>query len=516
MNISSWITLMTLLPLIGAVVTALLGRGPNGRAKQLAAGFSLAASLMGVWLWAGFDSSRLDLQFVERHTWVPSLGVDYHVGVDGLGVVMVLLTSIVLPFAIVAARGIQKGQAAYFALLLCMQGALYGAFTSLNFFHWFIYWELSLIPAYFLVRLWGGDNRKDAANVFFVYTMVGSIGLLLAMLSAFLVTGTFDFQKLSIAGHNGELAKGLAAKLGWVSIFAGGQGLAVFICCLALLGFAIKVPLFPFHTWLPEAYCQAPTSTTMVLTGVMSKLGLFGMLRILLPIFEDQMRAIATPLLWLSVATIVLSSLAALNKRDLKSILAYSSINHLGYCLMGIFAMGQVPVDKVVGSPELRSYMTASSGVIFQMFSHGLIAALLFACVGFLESRPEGCPRLDNSGGLRKQTPVLAGLMGVALFASLGLPGLSGFVGEFLIFSGAFGPAAWAAALATLGLLLSALVHLNVIQKVFCGPLPDKWSKLADLNPSERISLAPALVLVLVLGVWPQILISVTRLYKGF
>ena len=527
MNNSSWITIMTLLPLLGAVVTALSGRGQKEGGRGIALTFALTSTAMALKLWAGFDLSKTGLQFVEQHPWIPSLGVDYHVGVDGLGITLVLLTAIVLPFAIASARGIQRAPSGYFALMLCMQSALYGAFTSLNFFHWFLYWELSLIPAYFLVRLWGGPERKNAANTFFVYTMVGSISLLLAMLAGFLVTGTFDFQKLAIAGQNGDLAQGLAAKLGWIGVFSEGKSLAVFIFCMALLGFAIKVPLFPFHTWLPEAYTQAPTSTTMVLTGVMSKLGLYGMLRILLPIFREQARAMATPLLWLALATIVLSTLAALNRKDIKSMLAYSSINHLGYCLMGIFAMSsasnrQLAEWAMSGSSSdakiagLNAFAAVSNGVIVQMFNHGIIASVLFALVGFLESRPEGCPRLDNSGGLRKQAPVLAGVMGMALFASLGLPGLSGFTGEFLIFSGSWGLASWTTALATLGLLLSALFHLNIIQKVFSGPLSPAWSRFKDLDLRERLILMPALLLILLIGVWPQLLLSATRLFRAF
>ncbi len=526
MNTFPWITLITLIPLGGAVVIALAGRKPSGGTRSLALVFSLIPGLFALLLASKFEQSVGSarpmafgpdpsvMQFVERHAWIPTLGVDYHVGLDGLGLSMVLLTSFVIPFAIAATRGIKTGQGAYFALMLTIQGALYGAFTSMNFFHWFIFWELSLIPAYFLVRLWGGTDRRRAANQFFVYTMVGSIALLLAMVAVFLVSGTFDFAALSSAAARGDITRNLESKLGWLSVFSNGKGLGLFVFCLALLGFAIKVPLFPFHTWLPLTYTQAPTSTTMVLTGVLSKLGLYGMLRILMPVYKEQAAQLAAPLLVLACATILLSTLAALSQKDLKTILAYSSINHLGYCLLGIFALATTRQTPGQGMED--SVVMLFNGVSLQMFNHGVIASSLFCFVGFLESRPEGCPNLVNSGGLRKRAPVLAGLMGVALFASLGLPGLSGFVGEFLIFKGTFGLAAWAAALCTLGLLLSALFHLNIIQKVFCGPLKEPWLKFSDLTTEEWVTVLPAIALLFMLGFWPQLLVGITRHFKGF
>ncbi len=525
MSTLPWITLMTLIPLAGAVVIAIAGRKPSEGTRSLAFVFSLIPGLFALLLASKYEQTVLasrpglgagsrSMQFVERHAWIPTLGVDYHVALDGLGLSMVLLTSFVIPFAIAATRGLKSGQGAYFALMLTIQAALYGAFTAMNFFHWFLFWELSLVPAYFLVRLWGGAERRRAANQFFVYTMVGSITLLLAMVAVFLVSNTFDFSALATAAADGSLTRNLESKLGASSLFSDGKGFALFIFCLALLGFAIKVPLFPFHTWLPLTYSQAPTSTTMVLTGVLSKLGLYGMLRILLPVFKEQAAALATPLLVLACATILLSTLAALAQKDLKSILAYSSINHLGYCLLGIFALATT--SQAPGKGMEDSVAMLFNGVSLQMFNHGIIASALFCFVGFLESRPEGCPNLENSGGLRTRAPLLAGLMGVVLFASLGLPGLSGFVGEFLIFKGTFALVSWAAILSTLGLLLSALFHLNIIQKIFCGPLKDQWSQFSDLTLEECLMVLPAIALLLVLGFWPQLLVSLTRHFTGF
>ena len=238
-------------------------------------------------LWHRFDSASGGLQFQERHAWIPALGVEYRVGVDGLGLLMVLLSAIVVPMAMLASWNIEERVPLYFALVLFLQAGLFGTFTALNFFHWFIFWELSLIPAFFLIRLWGGPLRTSAATQFFVYTMAGSVALLLAFLAIFLSTGKFDFIELADMGRNGTLTSALSAELGWRAL--NSRPLSLIIFAGAFLGFAVKVPLFPFHTWLPPAYAEAPTGTTMLLTGVMSKMGVYGFLRILLPIFPEQM-----------------------------------------------------------------------------------------------------------------------------------------------------------------------------------------------------------------------------------
>jgi NADH-quinone oxidoreductase subunit M len=259
--------------------------------------------------------------------------------------------------------------------------------------------------------------------------------------------------------------------------------------------------LIPFHTWLPFAYAEAPTGTTMLLTGLMSKMGVYGFLRVLLPIFPLEMRWLMTPLLWLAVITIIFSACAAFAQRDLKRMLAYSSINHLGYCLLGVFA---VMSSSTMAASPLAEKSAALNGVFLQMFNHGLTAATLFWFVGFLEERGGGIRGLNEFGGLRKVAPVFCGLMGIALFSSLGLPGLNGFIGEFLIFKGAFPLATWATSLSVLGLLVTAIFILTILQRVFNGPLNEKWSKLPDLTVTERAMVLPALALMFALGVYPQ------------
>ena len=417
---------------------------------------------------------------------------------------MLLLSAVVVPMAMLASWRIEERVPLYFALVLFLQAGLFGTFTALNFFHWFIFWELSLIPAFFLIRLWGGPLRNAAATQFFVYTMVGSVALLLAFLAIYLSTGKFDFIELADMGRSGSLRDALSNALGWRSL--NSRPLTLIIFAGAFLGFAVKVPLMPFHTWVPLTYAEAPTGTTMLLTGAMSKMGVYGFLRILLPIFPEQMQEILTPLLWLAVFTIVFSASAAFAQRDLKRLLAYSSINHLGYCLLGIFA-----IAKFTGldAASVTAKSAALNGVLLQMFNHGLTASTLFWFVALLEQRSGGLRGLDDFGGLRKVMPVFCGLMGIALFSSLGLPGLNGFVGEFLIFRGAFPLVTWATALSALGLLLTAVFILTILQRVFNGPLNPSWSAMPDLTLRERIVLCPAIALMFVLGIYPQLVLGV-------
>jgi NADH-quinone oxidoreductase subunit M len=498
------ITILTAVPLIGALGVLGLGAKSRTLARGTALTFSFIALALTLVLWHRFNPASGELQFEELHPWIPAIGVRYHVGIDGLGLLMLVLSAIVVPMSMAASWQIREGTSLYFSLILFLQAGLFGTFTALNFFHWFIFWELSLVPAFFLIRLWGGPHRAAAATQFFVYTMVGSVTLLLAFLAIFLCTGKFDFIGLSELAHNGQLISALADKIGWPGL--APQQIATILFCGALLGFSVKVPLIPFHTWLPDAYVEAPTGTTMLLTGAMSKMGVYGFLRILLPIFYVEMRSVRTPLLWLAVATIVLSAYAALAQADLKRILAYSSINHLGYCMLGIFSVTGVTADN----PAFPTFTAAAlNGVMLQMFNHGLTAATLFWFVALLEKRSGGLRGLNDFGGLRKVAPVLCGLMGIALFSSLGLPGLNGFVGEFLIFRGAFPLATWATALAIIGLLATAIFVLTILQRVFSGPLNERWSKMQDLTIGERLALLPPIAIMFVLGIYPQLVLGV-------
>jgi NADH-quinone oxidoreductase subunit M len=508
MNTVPWLSLLTLIPLLGGILVLGTDRSRPAAARSLGLGFMLLALVVAATLWVNFDPATGKPQFVERYAWIPSVNVEYHLGVDGLGLLMVLLAALVLPFGLLASVDVERGRSAptrvFVGLMLFLEAGLFGSFTALNFVHWFLFWELSLIPAYFLIKLWGGPERSKAANQFFVYTMVGSITLLLSMLAVYVVTGSFDLLVLAEKGRSGELESLFNLKIaGWYGL--SSRTLALVIFAGAFLGFAVKVPVWPFHTWLPATYAEAPTGVSMVLTGVMSKMGVYGFLRILLPIFPEQMRWVQEWLLWLAVATIVLSACAAFAQRDLKRIVAYSSINHLGYCVLGIFAAVEITGTEARWTTEKAA---ALNGVVLQMFNHGITAAALFYFVGLIEQRA-GRRGINDFGGLRAVAPVFCGLMGIALFASLGLPGLNGFVGEFLIFKGVFPLAGWAAAFALIGLLVTAIFLLTVVQRVWSGPLGEGGGSFPDLTVRERLLAAPALILMLVLGVWPQLVLKV-------
>jgi NADH-quinone oxidoreductase subunit M len=311
-------------------------------------------------------------------------------------------------------------------------------------------------------------------------------------------------MELAQVSRDGSLQASLAENINWGGMNAERIGFIVFLGVLA--GFAVKVPLMPFHTWLPSTYSEAPSGTTLLLTGVLSKMGVYGMLRILLPIFPDQLQSILTPLLWLAVVTIVFSACAAFAQKDLKRIFAYSSINHLGYCMLAVFAVVATTDGADRWNVERAS---ALSGAMLQMFNHGLTAAALFAFVAFIEKRAGGNRGLNDFGGLRKVMPVFCGLMGISMFASLGLPGLNGFVGEFLIFKGVFSLAPWTAAISTIGLLVTAVFLLTILQRVFSGPLNENWKSMCDLSLRERWITGPAVALMFLIGIWPQIIIEV-------
>jgi NADH-quinone oxidoreductase subunit M len=486
------LTLLTVLPLVGAAIALCSGR--HARAVALATTIcSLALALI---VWAEWSKFALfgGYGFIEQHAWAPSLGIEYHLGVDGLGALMLVLSAIVTLMSVDAAHRVHHQPGLYFGLVLVLEAGLFGSFTTLNFFHWFLFWELSLIPAFFLIKLWGGARRGPAATQFFIYTMAGSAALLVAFLAVFVATGSMDFPHLTLLASTGELEHMITAHLGPVTLW-----LAIGV----LAGFAVKVPMVPFHTWLPAAYAEAPSPVTMLLTGAMSKMGVYGLLRIAIPLFGVQIAEMRTPLLVLAVATVVMGAWAAAAQKDLKRVFAYMSVNHLGYCLLGIFALA-VPAS---GAGALASQSAALDGVILQMFNHGITAATLFWFVAMLQLRTGGHRGIDDFGGLRKPAPVLAGLMGIALFSSLGLPGLNGFPGEFLIFRGVF-PLAWVAAtVSVLGLLVTAAVILTVIQKVFWGPVPKHCEGFPDLHHGEKLAMAPVIGLMLLIGILPYQLI---------
>jgi len=430
--------------------------------------------------------------------WLPDAGIFLRFAVDGTSWLFLLLTSLVTLFALAATAKLDLGGRAYCALVLVLEGMLFGVFTARHFIPWFLCWEMTLIPSYLLIRLWGGPGAPRAALRFFIMTLGGSVFMLFGFLALQLSAGTMDFSKLADLASNQELVPLLAKTFAGTGY--GGQFLLGAVAVCVFLGLAVKLPVFPFHAWLPAAYAEAPTPVTMLLTGLLSKMGVYGLLRILLPIFPEVLPALAPTLMLLAVLTVLLGAVAALAQRDLKRILAYSSVNHLGYCAMAVVAAAAVQTDR-------SAHAAAISGTILQAFNHGIIASTIFFCIGLMEQRSGGARMLGDFGGLRARAPVFCGLMGIALFASLGLPGLSGFVGEFLMFTGVFAMVPWAAAVAVLGLLLTAVFFLRLVRLVFHGPLHPACAKWTDLTTGERWILGPAIALIIIPGLWPQVLL---------
>jgi NADH-quinone oxidoreductase subunit M len=474
------ISALILLPLAGALFVSV---ARHKSARAIAVGFNALSAITAFVLWRNFDPSAAGLQLMERHAWIPSIGAEYLVGVDGLSLLLLVLTTLIFPFALLAGR-MTRGAC---ALMLVMQAALYGTFTAQNFILWFLFYEMSLIPGFLLIKIWGGKNRDRAATKFFLYTFLGSVAMLLSFLGIYFAKGTFDFAALAEQARSGPLLNG---KLAWIA-FAG-----------IFLGLAVKVPLFPFHTWLPDAYETAPVGVSMVLTGVLSKMGVYGFVRLLLPLFPHEIKVLGPWLLGLAVCSIVFASLAAWAQSDLKRMVAYLSINHLGYCMLGLFAVSATTIRPAI---EVQA---ALSGVFMQIFNHGITAAALFYFVGLLEER-RGARGIHDFGGLMQRTPLLCGWMSVAMFSSLGLPGLNGFIGEFLIFKGSFALAASATAIAVLGLLFTAVTFLRAMQMLFSGPLAESCSSFPDLLRNEKLVIVSVALLMFAVGLAPQFVFNI-------
>jgi NADH-quinone oxidoreductase subunit M len=502
---------MTFIPLIGAGVILLLHFvAPKTSAmtiKRLALITSLGALGAAVLLLIKFNPGESGYQWAQKVPWITAIHVDYYVGVDGLSIVLVLLTAVLTPLAIWASWGIDHHVKTYFFLFLVMETAVLGVFTALNFVHWFLFWEAGLVPAFFLIKIWGGEERNYAALKFFLYTFVGSIAMFLAFQAMYLATGEWNFDKLASLGQSGELATALGALAEKVGVDWPATCCAYLAFLGVLLGFAVKVPVWPLHTWLPDAYTQAPTATSMMLTGVLSKMGVYGFMRVLLPIFPVQMADSAGWLAILTLVTIVFGAVAGIYQKDIKRMISYSSINHVAFCILGVVAVAH-SAGGVAGAVTEKA--AALNGAILQMFTHGITAAALFYLAGTLQDR-SGVRDMTAFGGLRKTMPIFAGLLGISTFASIGLPGLSGFVSEFLIFKGALPIMTPITILATIGLLATAIFLLRMLQFILYCPLNERWKSLSDLNNREIATAAPFIGLMFFIGIYPGPLVNLSN-----
>jgi NADH-quinone oxidoreductase subunit M len=520
-----WLTLLLLAPLLGMALVGLAGALrlndrlvkigalawmglPIGIAAVVAAGFHTTATAEG----------QAAVQFVEKIAWIRAIRVDYFLGVDGLSLPLVLLTVAMAPLAAAASWGVTERVKTHFALLLLLEAAMLGYFLALNFFFFFIFWEFSLVPAFFLIQLWGRENRRYAAFKFFIYTMAGSVGLLLLFQVLYLATRnvgapTFDLitlgrlgQGLAVEGTTGtlrEIIYSYMTKIGVVGLLGANGPYPLLYTSIAFwaifVAFAIKLAVWPFHTWLPDAYSEAPVAGSILLAAVMSKMGAYGMLRILLPLVPDAAQSFAPVMGALALISIVAGSFGALANigGDIKRLIAYTSINHMGYVMLAIAAAAAAP-----GGASQDSRAIAINGALMQMVAHGLSTGVLFYLAGALYKRT-GSWQLSGLGGLRSVAPTFAGVMGVAMFSNLGLPGLAGFVGEFFIFRGAWATLPLFTNLAVIGLIITALALLLMYQRIFLGPAGEAAHGFTDLRPAELWATVPFLAALLLLGVYP-------------
>ena len=486
-HLLSWIIW---LPVIGMGVIAFIPRDKSNLIKQIAALVSGVQLLLTIYLWSVFDANNGNLQFMERAEWIPSFNITYILGVDGLSLPMVFLMALIGFIGIFVSWNISNAVKGYFSLFLLLNTGVMGVFLALDFFLFYIFWEVMLLPMYFLIGMWGGPQREYAAIKFFLYTLAGSVLMLIAILALYFTCGnTFDMlllmERAPIA-LDGMLWWGMSAiKVIWVLLF---------------IGFAIKVPVFPFHTWLPLAHVEAPTAISVILAGVLLKLGVYGMLRINYTMLPDGVFWFAGALAVLGLINVIWGAMCALAQKDLKKLVAYSSVNHMGYTLLGMAAV--IAASEMNGS-NLISAQAGVGGAIFQMFNHGTISAMLFILVGVIYERAHHRD-IEGFGGLASQMPIYTAFVAVAFFAGLGLPGFSGFVSEAMIFIGAFPVFRTVVIISTLGILLNAAYFLWAFQRMFFGPSNEKYNDIPEINRREVLTLLPLAIITLILGVYPR------------
>ncbi len=492
------LSIVTFAPLIGALLILVMVRGDreatDRNARWLALWASLATFLISLLIWINFETGTADFQFVEKVAWFSFPGgytLSYHMGVDGISMMFVLLSTLLTPICILCSWEIKSRVREYMAAFLVLETFMVGTFCALDLVTFYVFFEGVLLPMFLIIGVWGGDRRVYSAFKFFLYTLLGSVLMLVAVMAMYFLSksagqGTTDIvDLLRFARETGFSPE--AQKWLWLAFFAS---------------FAVKLPMWPVHTWLPDAHVEAPTAGSVILAGVLLKMGGYGFLRFSLPMFPDASVYFAPLVYTLSIVAIIYTSLVALAQEDMKKLIAYSSVAHMGFVTLGIFA---ATVQFSAGSlPDNLLGEQAVSGAMFQMLSHGIVSAALFLCVGVVYDRLH-TRRIDRYGGLVHRMPRYAAVFMVFTLASVGLPGTSGFVGEFLVLFGVFQVNVWAAALAATGVILGAAYMLWLYRRIIFGELvkPDLM-RMKDLHPREVAIFAPLVILVLWMGIWPE------------
>jgi len=477
------LTTMMLLPLIGSLLVAVIPSDQVLRIKQAALATTLLVAISGVLAWIKFDSSNTDLQFVESAKWIPSFGINYAVGVDGIAIVLIVMSVLLAPIVVLAGWNESEGgrwsPKVFYILILVLETMMIGVFAATDVFLFYVIFEAMLIPVYFLIGGFGTGERAAAAVKFLLYSLFGGLLMLASIIGLYVISGangghTFDITRLSeLHMHMSSMTQNL--------LFLG-----------FFIAFAIKAPLWPLHTWLPDAAAASTPGTSVLLLGVLDKVGTFGMIRFCLALFPDASKTFTPLIIVLAVISIIYGAFLAIGARDIKRLIAYTSISHFGFITMGIFAMTS----------------QGMSGATLYMFNHGFSTAALFLVAGWMQSR-RGSSTIADFGGLQRVTPVMAWTFFIAGMSSLALPGLSSFVSEFLVLVGTYTRYPVAAVIATFGIVLAALYILIPVQKALHGPTTPGNENLTDLNLREKIAIAPVIAIIVALGFYPSPLLSV-------
>jgi len=494
------LTIILFFPVIAALVIWVI---PSDQVRVIH-WTALLASLVPlgavIYLWQVFDPNQAGFQFIEQYRWYDAINSSFKVGVDGLSLTMVLLTTILTPLALLASFNVTDRVKAYMMLFLFLEAGMLGVFLSMDLLIFFVFWEIGLVPMYFLINQWGSTNRNYASLKFIIYTMAGSLGLLLAIQLLGVLFQTYDIQTL-------------AAR--WSTLNGTLMGIPVstvktFTFWAFVIAFAIKVPVWPFHTWLPDAHTEAPTAGSMLLAGVLLKLGAYGFLRLVLPFYPAESQHYAGWLAFLATMAIIFGAFGSYGQVDFKRLVAYSSINHMGFVLLGIAAAALIGFNN--SDPALNlSANIALNGAVLQMFAHGLSAAGMFFLVGVIYERTH-TRNLKEYGGLFPLIPVYGGMLIFTSMASLGLPGMAGFVAEFQVVRGTWPVLTVWTAISMLGLLMTGAYILKGIKLVLHGPLNEHWvGRLTEINIREIIVMAPLMVLILLIGIWPMWIMDVVN-----
>jgi len=486
-----WLTLVIWLPIIGGVVVIASGDKAPDLTKWLSLGFALVTFLFSLSLWFGFDQTTVAMQFVERADWIPTFDVYYHLGVDGISMPLILLTTFITIFVIIAGwEVITYKPSHYMAAFLIMEGIMVGVFSALDAILFYVFWEAMLIPMFIIIGVWGGPNRVYATIKFFLYTFFGSVFMLVALIYMYFQSGSFgilDFHALEL-----------------------GMTAQILIFLAFLIAFAVKVPMFPVHTWLPDAHVEAPTGGSVILAAIMLKIGGYGFLRFSLPITPDASAELDWLIIALSLVAVVYIGFVALVQQDMKKLIAYSSIAHMGFVTLGVFLVFTL-LDNSAAAPGAipRGAALGMEGGVVQMISHGFISGALFLCVGVLYDRLHS-RQIGDYGGVVNTMPVFAAFMVLFSLANAGLPGTSGFVGEFMVILASYKANFWFAFLAAITLILGAAYSLWLVKRVVFGAVVNEGVRgLEDINPREFMILASLAGVVLLFGLWPAPLVEV-------